>query len=66
MVLHKLLMAKLSIPQIVIILAEERLRQIAALSLPLTTVTFQIKNVAEITKNDFFKQFDRSYQSGGG
>jgi phosphatidylinositol kinase/protein kinase (PI-3 family) len=52
--------------EIVIILAEERLRQIAALSLPLTTVTFQINNVAEITKNEFFKQFDRAYHRGGG
>ena len=52
--------------KIVIILAEERLRQIAALSLPLTTVTFQIKNVPKNTKKEFFKQFDLAYQRGGG
>jgi len=52
--------------EIVIIMAEERLRQIASLSLPMTTVTFQIKNVAKITKNTFFRQFDRAYQRGGG
>ena len=52
--------------EIVIILAEERLRQIASLSLPMTNVTFQIKNVAKKTKKAFFKQFDRAYQSGGG
>ena len=52
--------------EIVITLAEERLRQIASLSLPMTTVTFQIKNVAEKSKKIFFKQFDRAYQRGGG
>ena len=52
--------------EIAIILAKERLRQIASLSLPLTNVTFKVKNVAEKTKNEFFKQFDRTYQRGGG
>ncbi|MCH8080000.1 MAG: hypothetical protein IIA06_09540 [Proteobacteria bacterium] len=52
--------------EIVIILAEERLRQIASLSLPITNVTFQIKNVAKKSKKVFFKQFDRTYQRGGG
>ena len=52
--------------EIVIILAEEQLRQIASLTLPITNVTFQIKNVAENTKNEFFKQFDRAYRRGGG
>ncbi len=52
--------------EIVIILAEERLRQIASLTLPVTKVTFQIKNVAKTTKKAFFKQFDQAYQRGGG
>ena len=52
--------------EISIKLSGERLRKIASLSLPVTDVTFQIKNVAENTKNDFFKRFDRSYHSGGG
>ena len=52
--------------EIVIILAEEQLRQLASLTLPKTNVTFQIKNVAENTKTKFFKQFDRAYHRGGG
>jgi len=52
--------------EIVIILAVEQLRQIASLSLPMTTVTFQIRNVAEKSKKEFFEQFDRAYQRGGG
>ncbi|MCH9048546.1 MAG: hypothetical protein IH836_06345 [Proteobacteria bacterium] len=52
--------------EIVIILAEERLREIASLSLPITNVTFQIKNVAKKSKKGFFKQFDRTYQCGVG
>ncbi len=52
--------------EIVIILAEEQLRQIASLSLPITNVTFQIKNVAENTKKEFFKHFDRAFHRGGG
>jgi hypothetical protein len=52
--------------EIVIILAEERHRQIASLSLPVTDVTFQMKSVAENTKIQFFEQFDRAYQRGGG
>ena len=52
--------------EIVIILAVEQLRQIASLSLPMTTVTFQIRNVAEKSKEAFFRQFDRAYQRGGG
>ena len=52
--------------EIAITLSEEGFRQIASLSLPITNVTFQIKNVAENTKNEFFKQFDRAYHRGGG
>ena len=52
--------------EIAITLSEEGVRQIASLSLPITNVTFQIKNVAENTKNEFFKQFDRAYHRGGG
>ncbi len=52
--------------EIVIILAEERLRQIASLTLPITNVTFQIKNVVKKSKKGFFKQFDQAYQRGGG
>ena len=52
--------------EIVIILAEEQRRQIASLSLPITNVTFQIKNVAKKLKKGFFKQFDQTYQCGGG
>ena len=52
--------------EISIILSEQRNRQIASLSLPVTDVTFQLKNVAESTKNDFFEQFDRAYHRGGG
>jgi len=52
--------------EIVIILAEEQRRQIASLSLPVTYVTFQIKNVAKKSKKGFFKQFDQAYQRGGG
>ena len=52
--------------EIVIILAEERLREIASLSLPITNVTFQIKNVAKKSKKGFFKQFDQTHQCGGG
>ena len=49
-----------------IILSEQRYRQIASLSLSVTDVTFQLKSVAESTKKDFFEQFDRAYQRGGG
>ena len=52
--------------EIRIILSEQRHRQIASLSLPVTDVTFQLKNVAESTKKDFFEQFDRAYHRGGG
>jgi hypothetical protein len=52
--------------EISIILSEQRQRQIASLSLPVTDVTFQLKNVAESTKSDFFEQFDRAYHRGGG
>ena len=52
--------------EISIILSEERNRQIASLSLPVTEVTFRLKNVAENTKSDFFEQFDRAYHRGGG
>ncbi len=52
--------------EICIILSEERLRQIGSLSLPVTDVAFQLKNVAENTKKHFFTQFDRAYQRGGG
>ena len=52
--------------EICIILSTERVRKIGSFVLPVTDVTFQIKNVAENTKNEFFKQFDRSYQRGGG
>ena len=52
--------------EITIILSEERHRQIGSLSMPVTDVAFQLKNVAENTKRDFFTQFDRAYQRGGG
>ena len=52
--------------EITLFLSVERRRQIASLSLPVTDVTFHIKNVAEITKKDFFEQFDRAYHRGGG
>ena len=52
--------------EISIILSEERHRQIASLSLPVTDVTFQLKDVAESTKSKFFEQFDRAYHRGGG
>ena len=52
--------------EISIILSEERNRQIASLSLPVTDVTFRLKNVAEITKRKFFEQSDRTYHRGGG
>ena len=52
--------------EIVISLSKERVRKIASLSLPITDVTFQINNVAEMSKNDFFKQFNRAYHRGGG
>ena len=52
--------------EISIFLSEERHRQIASLLLPVTDVTFQLKNVAENTKSKFFEQFDRAYHRGGG
>ena len=52
--------------EISIKLSDERLRQIASLSLPVVDVTFTLKNVVEITKNEFFRQFDRAFQRGGG
>jgi len=52
--------------EITIILSEERNRQIASLLLPVTDVTFQLKNVAESTKKNLFEQFDRAYLRGGG
>jgi hypothetical protein len=52
--------------EIVISLSKERVRKIASLSLPVTDVTFQINNVAEKSKNDFLKQFNRAYHRGGG
>ncbi len=52
--------------EISIFLSEERHRQIASLSLPVTDVTFRLKNVVESTKRKFFEQFDRAYHRGGG
>jgi len=52
--------------EISIILSRERRRQIGSLSLPVTDVTFHLKNVAETTKKIFFEQFDRAYHRGGG
>ena len=52
--------------EISIFLSEERHRQIASLLLPVTDVTFQLKNVAENAKSKFFEQFDRTYHRGGG
>lgn len=52
--------------EITITLSEEGFRQIASLILPVTVVTFQLKDVAESTKSNFFEQFDRAYQRGGG
>ena len=52
--------------EIAITLSEEGVRQIASLSLPVTNVTFQMKNVAKTTTKEFFKQFDQAYQRGGG
>jgi len=52
--------------EISIKLSDEGLRQIASLSLPVVDVTFTLKNVVEITKNQFFRQFDRAFQRGGG
>ena len=52
--------------EICITLSEERSRKIGSLTLPVTDVAFQVKNVAENTRNEFFKQFDRAYQRGGG
>ncbi len=52
--------------EICITLSKERIRKIASLSLPITELTFQIKNVAKNTKDEFFKRFDRAYHRGGG
>jgi hypothetical protein len=52
--------------EITIVLSEEGSRQIASLSLPVTVVAFQVKDVAESTKSNFFEQFDRAFQRGGG
>ena len=52
--------------EIAITLSEEGVRQIASLSLPVTNVTFQMKNVVKKSKKAFFKQFDRAYQRCGG
>lgn len=52
--------------EICIFLSKERVRKIASLLLPVTDVTFQVENVAKNTQNEFFKQFDRAYQRGGG
>lgn len=52
--------------EIRILLSEEGRLEIASLSLPSTNVTFQLKNVAEKTKKEFFHHFDRAYQRGGG
>ncbi len=62
----KLITITLDGGEISIILSEQRHRQIASLSLPVTGVTFQLKNVAESTKMNFFEQFDRAYHRGGG
>ncbi len=56
----------LSEGEIRIILSKERVRRIGGLVLPVTDMVFQIKNVAENTKKEFFKQFDRAFQRGGG
>jgi len=63
---EKVISVTLDEGEIVIILAEEQRRQIASLSLPVTYVTFQIKNVAKKSKKGFFKQFDQVFQRGGG
>jgi len=62
----KVITVSLTEGEICIILSKERVRKIAGLVLPVTDVVFQIKNVAEKTKKEFFKQFDRAYQRGGG
>ena len=62
----KLVIVTLDGGEISIILSEQRRRQIASLSLPVTGVTFHLKDVAESTKMIFFEQFDRAYHRGGG
>ena len=52
--------------EIVISLSKERIRKIASLNLPVTDVTFQLENITEKKKIEFFKHFDRAYHRGGG
>ncbi|SMN12348.1 hypothetical protein SPBRAN_567 [uncultured Candidatus Thioglobus sp.] len=52
--------------EIIIALSKQGQFTIGSLTLPVTCVTFQIKNVAKKTQDDFFQAFDRAYQRGGG
>ncbi len=52
--------------EIIISLSKERIRKIASLNLPVTDVTFQLENITEKKKIEFFKHFDRAYHRGGG
>jgi len=63
---NNVITVSLSEGEICISLSKERVRHIGSLALPVTHVTFQIKNVAENTKKEFFKHFDRAFHRGGG
>lgn len=52
--------------EITISLSAQEQFKIGSLTLPITHVTFQIKNVVKKTQDDFFHRFDRAYQRGGG
>lgn len=52
--------------EIIISLSKQRIRKIASLNLPVTDVTFQLENITEKKKIEFFKHFDRAYHRGGG
>ena len=51
---------------LMIVLGEPRKRNIASISLPFMQVTFKFSGVAEEERTRFYRQFQRSYQKGGG
>ncbi|MFT7531665.1 MAG: hypothetical protein ACI9FD_002684 [Gammaproteobacteria bacterium] len=52
--------------QLIIHLGEQMYRNIASISLPYMTVSFVFTDINEVDRTRFYRQFQRSYQKGGG
>jgi hypothetical protein len=47
-------------------LSDERTRRLATLRIPYVDITFRFSGWSEAQRAEFFKNFDRSFQKGGG